>query len=494
MLNIENAKQLSYEKMRKLYKTYLHGQGLGRNTVNSDGGYTFYLWNNVGHDEFWRVVTSDDFDNVAKEALYNALSKNSKGNFEVLLSSYISALRRFRNYVYSDEFELDEETDNVKALKDFLLDIECLDPLAEWTSKFNLFDILKITKTEIRHSNMLSWLLNPNENHGLSDSIIRGFIQYVATNFAEDMDVFDTLLMDCHDFTLQREWHNIDLLAVSTNEKFVLCIENKIYSGEHDNQLNRYRKIVEDTYPDFDKMYIFLSPDGIEASEPDYWCAMSYQEVLSIIENARKKVKLLPDVELLINNYVEAIRRDIVGDERLVQICNEIYAKHKKALDLIFENRPDRASEVADIMKAWAVKKTESGEIEVVLEKCSKSFIRFKTKVMSSILPDSEEANSDWNTKNHYFYEIRNMDGTGFTMYLSLNARNITEEQRNICDKINEHFPSKQQKVNWQWRKPFGTRQAKLDEELVEEKIFEQLDKKFEELMSFEEKLKKVMG
>ena len=162
-----------------MYKTYLHGQGLGRNTVNSDGGYTFYLWNNVGHDEFWRVVTSDDFDNVAKEALYNALSKNSKGNFEVLLSSYISALRRFRNYVYSDEFELDEETDSFKALKDFLLDIECLDPLAEWTSKFNLFDILRITKTEIRHRNVLSWLLNPNENHGLSDSIIRGFIQYV---------------------------------------------------------------------------------------------------------------------------------------------------------------------------------------------------------------------------------------------------------------------------------------------------------------------------
>ena len=79
-------------------------------------------------------------------------------------------------------------------------------------------------------------------------------------------------------------------------------------------------------------------------------------------------------------------------------------------------------------------------------------------------------------------------------MYLSLNSRNITEEQRNICDKINEHFPSKQQKANWQWRKPFGTRQVKLDEELLEEKIFEQLDKKLEDLKSFEENLQKVMG
>ena len=78
--------------------------------------------------------------------------------------------------VYSEKSHLVEEADGAKALKEFLLDIECLEPLAEWTSKFNLFDILKITRTEIRHSNMLSWLLNPSENHGLGDSIIRGFM------------------------------------------------------------------------------------------------------------------------------------------------------------------------------------------------------------------------------------------------------------------------------------------------------------------------------
>lgn len=78
--------------------------------------------------------------------------------------------------VYSEKSHIVEDVDGAKALKEFLLDIECLDPLAEWTSKFNLFDILKITRTEIRHSNMLSWLLNPSENHGLGDSIIRGFM------------------------------------------------------------------------------------------------------------------------------------------------------------------------------------------------------------------------------------------------------------------------------------------------------------------------------
>lgn len=183
-----------------------------------------------------------------------------------------------------------------------------------------------------------------------------------------------------------------------------------------------------------------------------------------------------------------------MGDERLVQICAEIYAKHKKALDLIFENRPDRALEVTNMLKAWAIEKTEKGELEVVLDKCSKSYIRFKTKAMSEIFPDSEEENSGWNTKNHYFYEIRNIDGVGFLLSLTLSSRNLSDEERLICDKINKYFPSKQQKANWQWRTPFATKQVKIDEEVTGDKIFEQLDKKLDELKTFEEKLSKVMN
>lgn len=61
------------------------------------------------------------------------------------------------------------EKKDEEALRKFLADIECLDALSPWTERFNIFDILKISRTEIRHSNMLSWLLDPNENHGLGD-------------------------------------------------------------------------------------------------------------------------------------------------------------------------------------------------------------------------------------------------------------------------------------------------------------------------------------
>ena len=196
--------------------------------------------------------------------------------------------------------------------------------------KFNLFDVLGIARMEIRHSNILGWLLDPNENHGLGDAVIRGFLSHVATASGGGVDVFDVLLLDCHDFTVRREWRNIDILAVSASEKYAICIENKIGTGERDNQLNRYRGIIKTQYPAYRHAFVYLSPDGSEPSDPEHWCAMSYRDVLDVIEAAKAKTRLLPDIELLVDNYIETIRRDVVGDERLEQICAEIYSKHRR--------------------------------------------------------------------------------------------------------------------------------------------------------------------
>ncbi len=486
-MDIEYAKSLSYKAIRELYKSHLESLELGRNTIGTVTGDSFYLWNNVGKDEFWATVTASDFESAARMALTDALNKNSTGNVGNLINGYISNLRRFRSFVY--DADTPHEKDDATCLKEFLLDIECLDPLSEWTSKFNLFDVLKISRVEIRHSNMLAWLLNPNENHGFGDAILRGFIQFVVTSFSSDADIFDTLLMDCHDFTVQREWHSIDILVSSSKEKFVICIENKIDSGEHDNQLNRYRKQVEDTYPNYQKMFIYLSPEGGEASDPDNWCAMGYQDVLSIVENAQRKTKLLPEAQLLVDNYTATIRRDIVGDEKLAQICAEIYAKHQRALDLIFENKPDRAAILAEVFRAWCIEKQGKGELIFCPDKSVKSFTRFKTKTMSEILPDSPESLSGWGTSNYYFYEIKNNAGREFYIQFALSSKDIPDDLRAICDRINEHFPSRQQKDNWQWRTPFTTKHAKADEDLSEDKIFEQLDKRLEEIKAFEGRL-----
>lgn len=38
---------------------------------------------------------------------------------------------------------------------------------------FNPFKVLKINTFEIRHSNVIAWLLSPNGNHGLEDKVLK---------------------------------------------------------------------------------------------------------------------------------------------------------------------------------------------------------------------------------------------------------------------------------------------------------------------------------
>ncbi len=109
--------------------------------------------------------------------------------------------------------------DRETALRDFLLNIDCLEELLPWSGKFNLFDILKASRNEIRHSNVLSWLLDPNENHGIGDIFTRKLIQNLIKYNSYSKDIFKLLLLDFYSFSIYREWKNIDILMVSLMRK-----------------------------------------------------------------------------------------------------------------------------------------------------------------------------------------------------------------------------------------------------------------------------------
>jgi hypothetical protein len=112
---------------------------------------------------------------------------------------------------------------------------------------------------------------------------------------------------------------------------------------------------------------------------------------------------------------------------------------------------------------------------------------------MSEILPDIPDAPSGWNTDNHYFYEIVNRNGKSMFIQLSLSSRNATVDFRTICDRINEHYPSKMQKDDWQWRIPFKSSTIDIAEELSKETIFADLDGCLKEIQAFESDLKQKL-
>lgn len=328
--------------------------------------------------------------------------------------------------------------ENEKVLQDFLLDIDCLDELIPWVAKFNIFDVLKISRTEIRHSNVLAWLLDANENHGLGDMFIREIMQtLVEEDDSGKYDVFRLLLLDFHSFTVYREWNNIDIMLLSDEEKVVIAFENKVGSHEHSDQLNRYRNILERAYPEYERICIFLTPEGELPSDEENWAVLTYTNIVEVLEKTHDKAEMSPDIELLINNYIATIRRDIVDDQQLADICNKIYTKHKKALDIIYEYRVDNKVQITSVIKDVLREFAEEGRI-IYNDKNVGSFIRFYTKEMDEVIPPLDESQQDrgsWGDCTLYnFWLLR--DENGLSACFELGGVNVPDSQMAVMQEI----------------------------------------------------------
>ena len=66
--------------------------------------------------------------------------------------------------------------------------------------------------------------------------------------------------MDLSKVEIQREWKNIDILIKLEN--VVVCVENKVLSKEHSNQLKRYKEIIENQFPNHHQTFVYLTPEG----------------------------------------------------------------------------------------------------------------------------------------------------------------------------------------------------------------------------------------
>ncbi len=393
-----------------------------------------------------------------------------------------------------------------EALKNFLLDIDGLSKLEE-NQEFNLFDVLKITRTEIRHSNVLAWLFTPEENHGLGKKVLSSFCETVVKSvLVEEGDSTCKFLgLNYNDVMVYREWQNIDILIESEKEKFVICIENKIDTQDHSKQLNKYFDIVNKKYNDeYIKIFLYLTPGGLSPRQDDFgiWKCISYKSIIDIIDNHTKEANLKQEIKWFIDSYVTVLRREIMGDTKIVELCQEIYKKHKVALDLIYEHRPDRLQSVAEYFMEWCRCQDGLGTIKFDKKNSSKSYCRFTTTKMDNLILPTKTI-SGWGTENHYFYEISSyLDKYGnvkFCMQLALSSHNLEKENLEQLEKIYSKSGTGLRK-NWQWRIAFKSKTEiiKFDEELPElddEKnyIYNKLDKLLKEVLKKENEVIQCM-
>jgi len=261
----------------------------------------------------------------------------------------------------------------------------------------NIFKILRVSNAEIRHSNFLSWLLDPTANHKLNDSVLSKFLQEIinsSDNFDESITVEDIGIKNVE---IRREWENIDLLIIL--DEYVLCIENKIFSGEHSDQLTRYKNIVETNFPDKSQIYVYLNPFGYSSfGESNVYLPISYQVIIDILENLN-----LDETDMTVKSFIEQylliLKRDIMGIDENAELAQEIYKKHKELFDYIYEIKPDGVQNIntyiQDVLKSKGFK----------LGSVSKSYIRFFPTEMEQFIHFNKSPNG-WNKGETFVFEI----------------------------------------------------------------------------------------
>ena len=262
------------------------------------------------------------------------------------------------------------------SLEQLVIDNPDLERLESLLEQFNIFEVLGAVRQEVRHSDFLAFLMDPQQHHGLGGDFVKRFLQKALTGVNQSslpVTAIDLDIWSLDDLEVHREWHNIDILLVSESNQMAVVIENKVYSQEHSNQLQRYRKIAAQHYPNHRLLFLFLTPEGEEPSDDNY-LSVSYDLVCSLVENLAqsREASLGPDVRTLMQHYTSMLRRYILSESEIDELCRKIYRKHQKALDLIYEYKPDLQSDLQELVE------TVIGETPgMALDHCSKSYIRF---------------------------------------------------------------------------------------------------------------------
>jgi len=295
--------------------------------------------------------------------------------------------------------------DNKIQLSDLLKDPD-LERLSLELRTPNFFNVLGSTRSELKHSNFLAWLMSPNESHNLNTIFIKWFLRDVfSEKKAKGLNEFELDATNLHNIKVHREWRDIDILI--EHEDFVVVIENKVDAAESEEQLKKYSDIVEKEFPGeaIKKVFVFLTVDGIDPrkeSDANKYISIDYSQIKSLIEILLSvyKESLPQRVQYYIEDYLLILNRYIMNDtnDSVIKLAHHLYKNHKLAIDFIFDVKPDKFAGFREIIENKIV---DEG---YVLQTCNKYYARFLTKSLSEVIPKTGIAG--WKGNESFLFEI----------------------------------------------------------------------------------------
>ncbi len=234
--------------------------------------------------------------------------------------------------------------------------------VAKRAQRFCPFEAIGMVRQEIRHSNFLSYLLDPARPHELGAVALQALLSLLT-----DGELAGYQGSNLANARVWRERDHIDLLIeipVKDEQGMVIAIEIKVDALEREAQLSDYAQKVRRRYPvgSWKHLFCFLTPDGRAGvtQGADEWQSLSFGDLLRKIELSINSVGLSGEgVKLFAYYHTMMKRHNIVqdpSDPKLEQAVSAIWAKHKETLDFLLAHRPDP---VSDVLRELDARQTE---------------------------------------------------------------------------------------------------------------------------------------
>ena len=225
--------------------------------------------------------------------------------------------------------------------------------------KFNPFNVLRYADYEIRHSNVLAWLLLPNETHGIGDVFVREFMNLLNHEAvrAGNRPIPVPSSFEADNIRVERELDYVDITIFFECEKLLVAIENKTEerSPEHAKQVNEYEQKLRKKYEgQYDVHSVLLTMSGDEGASGQAFIHASWSRVREIVSSIHERERFDYDdgdkVRAFIGHYLEVVGQLTTPPESDRHYFNKLLDDHRTVLRRLLKEREDGAARVDRVL------------------------------------------------------------------------------------------------------------------------------------------------
>ncbi len=179
--------------------------------------------------------------------------------------------------------------------------------------EFNTFDVLRYANYEIRHSNVLAWLLQPAETHGIDGRFLKWFVDHLNKRLeAVKGTPLPTVNLEAANVRVERELDYVDITVFFKKEQCLVAIENKTgpTASDHFSKVKGYHTKLRDKYKNHTVKSVLLTTSTDSRGDIQDIVHVGWKSVHEAIGSLQEDGEFRSDsVGTFVRQYRELIER-----------------------------------------------------------------------------------------------------------------------------------------------------------------------------------------